>query len=303
METKFEYMEQRFRSLTIFEFQEQFPNDDSCFEYLAELKWGNGFCCPQCGHTNSCKGKRKHDRQCTSCHRISSPTSGTLFHKVKFSILKAFYIVYYVSTSKKGISSTELSRKLGLRQKTCWLFKKKVMKAMESSGNNKINGNAEVDETVVGGQEEGVVGRKNNKKKLVVFAIEKKGRGVSRMYGKVIQHSSAKELGAFMKSTIELSANIKTDEWTGYKPLTKDFQNLIHIPSGKKGGNFTDLHRTIMGFKGWLRGMHHRVEHLQSYIDEYCYRFNRSNMKEAIFENLLLRMINTKPMTYKQIIA
>jgi hypothetical protein len=179
----------------------------------------------------------------------------------------------------------------------------KVMKAMKSSGNYKIEGNTEVDETVVGGQEEGVVGRKNNKKKLVVFAIERKGKGVSRMYGKVIGHSSAKELGSFMKSTIELSANIKTDQWTGYTPLSHDFENLIQVPSGKKGNNFPDLHRAIMIFKGWLRGMHHNVEYLQSYIDEYCYRFNRSNMKEGIFENLMKRMVTNLPFSYKQIIA
>ncbi len=107
---------------------------------------------------------------------------------------------------------------------------------MESSGKNKIKEQAEVDETVVGGQETEVEGIKHNKKKLVVFAIEKKGKGVSRMYGKVIQHSSAKELGAFMKSAIDLSANIKTDEWTGYKPLMKDFDDLVYVPSGKKEG-------------------------------------------------------------------
>ena len=292
-------MENKFRSLTIFEFQERFPNEDSCYEYLAELKWGSGFVCPNCGHTNYCKGKRKYDRQCTSCHRTFSPTSGTLFHQLKFSVLKAFYIVYYVSTSKKGISSTELSRKLGLRQKTCWKFKRKVMKAMESSGNHKIDGNVEVDETVVGGQEEGVVGRKNGKKKLVVFAIERNGKGVSRMYGKVIKQSSSKELGGFMKMTIGTSAHIKTDKWRGYSPLVKDFENLIQVDSGKKGGNFPDLHRCIMGFKGWLRGMHHQVENLQAYIDEYCYRFNRSNMKEGIFDNLLNRMVNATPFPYQ----
>jgi len=89
----------------------------------------------------------------------------TLFHKVKFSILKAFHIVYYVSTNKKGISSTELSRKLGLGQKTCWFFKQKVMNGMKSSGNFLLVGNVEVDETVIGQQETGVVGRKNAKKK------------------------------------------------------------------------------------------------------------------------------------------
>lgn len=295
-------MEQRFKSLTIFEFQNRFPNADSCYAYLSELKWKDGFVCPKCGHTKYCNGAKKYSRQCTRCKHTVSPTSGTLFHKIKFPILKAFYIVYYVSTNRKGISSTELSRKLGLRQKTCWLFKRKVMKAMESSGNHKITEKAEVDETVVGGQEEGVVGRKNKKKKLVVIAIEKKGKGVSRMYGKVIPNSSSKELGLFMKQNISLEAYIKTDLWNGYVPLKEDFKNLEQVPSGKKGNNFPEIHRTIMSFKGWLRGIHHRVEHLQAYIDEYCYRFNRSNMKVGLFENLMNRMMKATPLPYKQIV-
>ncbi len=292
-------MEQQFQSLTIFDFQARFPDDRACMQYLSELKWADGYLCPKCGNAKYCAGDKEFSRQCTKCRHISSPTSGTLFHKVKFPLLKAFYIVYYVSTNRKGISSTELSRKLGLRQKTCWLFKQKVMRGMKSSGQFKITGKAEVDETVVGGQEEGVRGREKNKKKLVVFAIERKGKGVSRVYGKVIGKSSAKELGSFMKDTIEPDTEIKTDEWTGYKPLKKDFANLRQVPSGKKGDNFPDLHRVIMGFKGWLRGMHHRVENLQAYIDEYCYRFNRSNMKDGIFDNLLRRMVKADPLPYK----
>lgn len=296
-------MEQKYKSLTIFEFQQKFPDDQSCVKYLSDKKWEKGFVCEKCGHTKYCSGKRPYDRQCTKCNHISSPTSGTLFHKVKFPILKAFYIVYYVSTSKKGISSTELSRKLGLRQKTCWLFKQKVMQAMQTSGNFKISGKAEVDETVIGGREEGVVGRKNNKKKLVVIAVERKGKGISRMYGRVINKSSAKELGKFMTDHIEKGAEIKTDLWTGYKPLAAKFKNLKQVHSGVKGSNFPDLHRVIMGFKSWLRGIHHHVYYLQSYINEYSYRFNRSNMREGIFENLLNRMVAAKPCPYKIIIS
>lgn len=296
-------MEKTFESLTIFEFQERFPDDDSCMKYLAEQRWEDGFICPHCGGTKYCKGHKPHVRQCTKCNYLMSPTSGTLFHQVKFSLLKAFYIVYYTSTNKKGISSTELSRKLGLRQKTCWLFKQKVMKAMKSSGNNKMAGSVEVDETVVGGQEEGVRGRKNGKKKLVVFAIEKKGRGVSRLYGKVIQKSSAKELGTFMKDMIDTDASVKTDSWSGYKPLKSDFPNLKNEDSGKKGENFPDLHRVIMGFKSWLRGTHHHVDNLQAYIDEYTFRFNRNTMKKGVFENLINRMISAPPCPYKTIIA
>jgi hypothetical protein len=292
-------MEHLFQSLTIFDFQAKFPDDRACLSYLAKLKWGKGYICPKCGNTKFCGGDREFSRQSTKCHHISSPTSGTLFHKVKFSLLKAFYIVYYVSTNKQGISSTELSRKLGLRQKTCWFFKQKVMRGMKSSGQFKISGKTEVDETVVGGQEEGVRGRKNGKKKLVVFAIERKGKGVSRVYGRVINKSNAKELGSFMKDTIESDAEIKTDEWNGYKPLKKEFTNLHQVPSGKKGENFPDLHRVIMSFKGWLRGMHHQVENLQSYIDEYCYRFNRNKMKKHIFDNLMVRMVKADPLPYK----
>ena len=288
-------MEQRFRSLSLFGFRDKFPDADSCLAYLAKLKWADGYNCRKCEHEKSCEGMSPYSRQCTRCNYTESPTANTLFHKVKFDLLKAFYIVYFVSTNKKGITSTELSRKLSLRQKTCWSFKRKVMKAMKSSGSHPMTGTVEVDETVVGGQEEGVRGRENKGKKLVVVGVEKKKKGVSRLYARVIPNSSSDSLGSFMKHHISPSAKITTDQWTGYGPLEKDFENLIRIPSGKKGGNFPELHRTIMNLKGWLRGMHHHVNDLQDYLDEYCYRFNRSFMKEGIFDNLVMRMVKCEP--------
>lgn len=128
-------MEKRFKSLSIFEFQERFPDDEACMAYLADLKWRSGYCCPQCGNKKYCAGIHKHDRQCTKCNYLESPTAGTLFHRRKFPILKAFYIVYYIATSKKGVSTTELSRRLELRQKTCWLFNR-TADAAESHESN-----------------------------------------------------------------------------------------------------------------------------------------------------------------------
>lgn len=127
-------MEQRFKSLSLFEFQERFSTKTDCISYLADLKWGKGYRCRKCGHNRSCNGVAEGSRQCTSCNYTESATANTLFHQVKFDLVKAFYIVYFVSTNKKGITSTELSRKLSLRQKTCWAFKRKVMKAMKSFG-------------------------------------------------------------------------------------------------------------------------------------------------------------------------
>jgi hypothetical protein len=224
-----------------------------------------------------------------------------MFHRLRFPLLKAFWIVYYMSTNKKGISSCELSRKLSLRQKTCWAFKQKVAHAMQSSGQHPLTGKFEVDETVVGGSEEGVRGRKNGKKKIVVLAIEKRSKGVSRVYGKVIEGSSSKELGGFMRQTIDSQAEVKTDLWSGYTPLKQDFKNLTQVCSGKKGRNFPEMHRVIMMFKSWLRGMHGHAEHLQAYVDEYCYRFNRAKMKDGIFDNLMMKLIRAKPITHKMI--
>jgi len=294
-------MEQSFKSLSLFEFQEQFKSVDDCLLYLSNIKWKNGFVCRKCGHTHSCSGKASYSRQCTSCRYVESPTAQTLFHKVKFDLLKAFYIVYFVSTNKKGITSTELSRKLALRQKTCWSFKRKVMKAMKSSQDHPMEGNVEVDETVFGGQETGVVGRKNDNKKLVVIGIEKKKKGVSRLYARVIDKANAINLGNFMKDHISKDANITTDKWTGYQPLKNDFKNLVQIYSGDRGGNFPELHRVIMNLKGWLRGVHHHVWDLQDYLNEYCYRFNRSFMNENIFNNLIKRMVFSEPCYIKNL--
>jgi hypothetical protein len=279
-------MEKRDKSLSLFDFQQRFTTDNQYFAYLAKEKWKDGFLCSKCGHTHFCAGNSLYSRQCTRCSHTDSPTAGTLFHKVKFPLLKAFYIVYFVSTNKKGISSMELSRKLGLRQKTCWYFKRKVMKAMESSGNHLLTGNVDVDEFFVGGQETGKKGRGKERKKLVVLAIEKRGKGISRMYGEVIEQADAKNLGNFMRTKISPQAEIKTDKWLGYKPLKVEFENLTQLSSGEKGGNFPEIHRSIMLFKAWLRGIHRRVNDLQAYIDEYTYRFNRYFMNAHIFDNL-----------------
>lgn len=296
-------MENRYKSLSLFDFQKMFPDDNACLAYLAEMKWKEGFKCKKCGNTKFCRGIKELDRQCTKCRRLESPTSGTLFHLCKFPLLKAFHIVYFVSTNKNGISSTELSRKLELRQKTCWLFRLKVMNAMESSGNFPLIGKVEVDESYVGGQDDKALGRNEGKKKIMVLGIEKIGNGVSRWYGRVVENASKANLQAFMLDHVGKDAMVKTDFWSGYKGIESHFPNLTKEKSGKKGENFKQMHRVIMMFKAWLRGTHHSVRYLQPYINEYTYRYNRHKMKEGIFENLMRRMVEKPPYPYKEFIV
>lgn len=291
----------KIRHLSLFKFQERFKTDEDCKLFLFELKWKDkAFRCRKCVHNNACEAIIPFTKQCTKCKSNESATAGTLFHLCKFSLVKAFHIVYFVSTNKSGISSTELSRKLDLRQKTVWLFKRKVMEAMKSNEQNPMDGDVEVDEFFVGGKDTKAKGRKSGSKKQVVIAVEKKGKGVSRIYAKVIKQASKDELWPFIQTHVSKEANIKTDKWTAYKSLSTVYPNHEAILSNN-GSSFNQLHRCIMMLKAWLRGIHHSVDHLQAYLDEYTYRYNRHLMKEGIFDNLINRMMDSKPITYAQI--
>jgi hypothetical protein len=123
--------------------EELFHSDEKCFEFLAELKWTNGFACRKCGNINSCPGKAPHSRRCTKCKTEESATAGTIFHNCKFPISKAFYIAYNVCKGKEDLSTYEFARRLSLRQMTCWNFKTKIQSAIEQmdslSNNEKLS--------------------------------------------------------------------------------------------------------------------------------------------------------------------
>ena len=109
-----------------------FVSDEKCLEFLADLKWADGFTCRKCGNTNSCTGKTPYSRRCTKCKSEESATSGTIFHNCKFPIHKAFFIAYNVCKGKEDVSTYEFARRLALRQMTCWNFKTKIQTALKS---------------------------------------------------------------------------------------------------------------------------------------------------------------------------
>lgn len=111
--------------------EELFSSDEKCYEFLAELKWSEGFTCRKCGNPNFCSGKTPHSRRCTRCKTEESSAAGTIFHNCKFPISKAFYIAYNVCKGKEDLSTYEFARRLSLRQMTCWNFKTKIQQALQ----------------------------------------------------------------------------------------------------------------------------------------------------------------------------
>lgn len=295
-------MIEQFKGASLIDFINKFPNEEKCKYYLAEIKWQNGFVCSKCNHNTF--WEKKDDpfhKVCKSCRHIESVTSNTLFHKVKFDLRKAFFIIFEMSTTSKSCSALAMAKKYDINRKTAWLFMHKVRKAMASSGQHPLTGSSEVDETLFGGKASGKRGRGAIKKKKATIVIEKaQPGGISRAYARSITNFSSQELRKIFELHIQKGiTNVATDKWKGYLPLAEEW-NITQSKS-KPGQNFNLMHRFIQQLKSWLRGIHHHASgrYLQAYLDEYCYRFNRHKAKESIFNNLLDRMIKHQPVKYK----
>jgi hypothetical protein len=291
----------KFIGVNSIKFNRQFQDDIACYKYLADIKWPNQvYVCKKCGNTKYCQGVKPFSRRCIKCRYDESPTAGTMFDKCKFSLLIAFHIVFKISTKKKGMSSLELSHEFELRQPTCWEFKWKIQQAMKSSKQHPLTGEVHIDEFFIGAPEDQKRGRSKGNKRLVIVALEKVNDGVGRAYAQIIQSASAEEFTPFFASYISKKAKVITDEWLGYLPLKKEYRKLKQIPSND-GKNFPDLHIHIMNLKGWLRGIHHHCSegHMQGYLDEYHYRYNRRNNMETIFHTLIKKMVANEPKRLK----
>ena len=221
-----------FKSESIIDFFDRYKTDLDCLEYLATIKWRDGFTCVKCNHKKFTIRKSNYARDCNLCHHIESPTANTLFHKVKFGVRKAFTIVFEMSATTKSLSSSQMARRLKISRHTSWLFMHKVRLAMKSSELQPMKGHVLIDEFVYGGKEDLKQGRSNNsKKKKIVVAVEVDAkRGVKRAYFKRIDNYSSKELSKIFVSHISTDSKITTDKWKGYLPLKKEY-NITQIKS------------------------------------------------------------------------
>lgn len=293
----------QFKGENILDFGETFPNDDACKAYLADLKWNDGFTCKKCGGDTGCL-KKDYNYHCYTCNHVESSTAGTLFHRNRFGLRKAFFIVFEMVNSTKGLSSVQVAKRYGIRQPTAWTFMHKVREAMKSSQKYPMQGTVQVDEFVVGGIEENRQGRsyKTNKSKAVIAVELTDNHRVKRVYIKAIDDYSAKSLTPIFEQHIDTDAKVITDKWRGYSPLKNKF-NIEQIPSNK-GKNFFKLHIMIYKLKSWLRTVpvHVSKKHIEAYFNEFAFRINRSQHKETIFDNIIRKMVNSNPISYLQII-
>jgi len=297
------------KGVEILKFTDKFKDDTICYQYLIDIKWGQGYICPRCDCQEYEKGRKWYYRRCKKCRYDESVTAGTLFHKLKFPIRKAFHIIYSLGTKKKGMSTTELSKEYGLNQKTSWLFKRKVQEAMKSNNNDPLKGLIHVDEFSIGGPEEGKQGRSDGKKKKVMLAIEildkagrnKKNKAVGRAYAEPIEDYSEDSFRPFFSRNIDKTAQVQTDGYSTYQALKNEYNIDQFYSNGGKA--FPELHLHIMNIQNWIRGIHHHCseKYLQNYLNEFNFKFNRRCFVDTIFDKLINRFIYTPILTMKMV--
>lgn len=293
-----------YKGQDLLKFVEAFKTDNDCREYLSKIKWEQQYACVKCGHTAS-QIRKDFSRTCNKCSHTESATANTLFHKVKFGVRKAFFMCFEMSTSTKSLSASYMSVRYTVTVQTARLFMHKIREAMKSSENHPMDGGVHVDEFVLGGKEEGKVGRSyDSKKKKAITAVQLTEQGkIRRMYAMVINDFSAKSLVLIFEKHIDVKAKVTTDLWKGYRPLSKEF-TIEQIPSNN-GANFPALHTMIHQIKSWIRTTYSWVSehHVNRYFDEFCYRVNRSQTKSTIFNNLIVRMVNADNIEHRKIIC
>lgn len=293
-----------FKGQNLLEFAERFKMDLDCKEYLSQIKWKDGYVCRKCLNTTY-QVRKNFSRTCNCCSDVESPTANTIFHRVRFGVRTAFFICFEMATTTKSLSATQMGVRYGITEKTARLFMLKVREAMNSSNNHPMDGNVQVDEFVLGGYEQGKIGRSYKaKKKKAITAVQLTDDGkIKRMYAMKIADFSARSLQYMFIDHISREAKVTTDKWKGYRPIAKVY-DITQIESNK-GLNFKALHTMIHQIKAWIRTTYSWVSdfNLNRYFNEFCFRINRSQNKNTIFNNLITKMVSSDKIYQKEIIS
>ena len=286
---------------TVFEFEDRFISEETCRQYLYDLRWPNGFVCPKCSHDKAWTAKNGFS-VCANCKQRISVTAGTLFENTRKPLRMWFEVMWHVVAQKNGISAKGLQRILGFsRYETVWIWLHKLRTAMVRPGRDKLSGLVEVDET---GKHEGKRGRGSVGKSLVMIAVEDPGKGMGRIRLIQVTDASAASLIAAIKDTVEIGSIVRTDGWKSYGQLTSTgYEHHIVRKTKDVGKNLLPLAHTVASLlKRWLNGTHQGAvepSHLSYYLDEYTFRFNRrtSRSRGKLFYRLIQQAVNIEPVT------
>lgn len=298
---------------TFQEFDRWFATEEACRDFIDKLRWSEEFQCPHCGSASEPWKTGRGLLHCRECQGQTSVVAGTLFEGTRKPLRTWFLAIWFVTSQKHGISALGLQRVLGLGSyKTAWTWLHKLRRAMVRPGRDRLSGVVEVDETYIGAPEEDVHGRETEDKAIVVLAVEARGKGSGRVRLRRIDNCSSESLVPFVQEVIVPGSTVYTDGWKGYIPL--DPEEYEHRVSRVRGSGqaahklLPRVHRVASLLKRWLSGTHHggvQDNHLEYYLDEYTFRFNRrtSRSRGLLFYRLVQQAVSIDPAPLRTILG
>lgn len=292
------------------EFEDRFSSEEACREYLVKLRWPEGFRCPRCLCEESWSlgnGLFK----CASCKYKISVTAGTIFEGTRKPLTLWFRAIWWIIGQKNGASALGVQRLLGFGSyETAWSWLHKLRRAMVRSGRDRLSGVIEVDETYIGGEKPGKRGRGAEGKALVLIAAQVEDTRIGRIRLRRVPDASGQSLEGAVQQVAKEGSVIRTDGWKGYNNLEDlGYEHEIVYQEADVGDNLLlpRCHKLASLLKRWLLGTHQggiSLDHLEYYLDEYTFRFNRrtSRSRGKLFYRLLQQAVITDPKPYSQLI-
>jgi transposase-like protein len=295
------------------QFEGWFDTESACRRYLAQVRWPSGFVCPHCQARSATWTTSRGLWHCRACQGQTSVTAGTMFEGTHKPLRVWFLAMWFVTSQKHGASALGLQRVLGLGSyQTAWAWLHKLRRAMVRPGRDRLSGEVEVDETYVGGPEEGVKGRQTESKSIVAIAAEVRGKATGRIRMRRVRDVSGESLQRFVQEAVAPGSRVRTDGWRSYDGLKA--LGYRHRPRVILGGRRTAnevmprVHKAASLLKRWLMGTLHggvQPRHLDYYLDEFTFRFNRrtSRSRGLLFYRLVQQAVATDPVPYRSLVG
>lgn len=279
-------------SMSLTRFQKEFGTEENCASYLAHKRWKDGFSCAKCNHFEYYYISTRQLYECQECHYQTSITAGTLMHKTKLPLTTWFWAIYLVAHDKRGKSALSLSQILGLNYRTALRLMRKIRAAMKERDDlYMLSGVVEMDDAYFGAPRKGKDGRGTDKAKAVIALSKDAKDRPAFLRIQLIEKVSIEEIKRVTKASVKAGSKIISDGHSSYKPLADE--GYIHEPKAyykeDKEEFLKSLHKVIGNVKAYILGTYHGLgaTYMQSYFDEFCFRFNRRFNLNEIFDRLL----------------
>lgn len=296
---------------TWLEFVAWFRDETACMTYVEKLRWPDGFVCPVCGTKGEPWRQTRGRLTCPACQHQTTPTAGTIFDKTRTPLTVWFTGAWHLTTIKNGLSATTLASTLGVAYRTAWSMLHRYRVAMVRVERQPLAGTVEVDEAFVGGEEHGGKRGRGSDQAIVVIAIEvQESKGFGRVRMRRVPDASAGSLVPFVCDVVAPGAVVHTDGWGAYNSLPDhgfDHKKIILSASSDPAHvAMPGVHRVASLLKRWILGTHQGSidpAHLQSYLEEFTFRFNRrtSRSRGLVFYRLMQQAVRTGPIPVAEV--